>query len=153
MDRFLRVYVDCLSHAIKHGLWCTQDGGALGAAQVSYPLHAPQHLALLLIQDNPQATTTRVIKSVDGLDIVQGIDAWRMVSDSTQSILGAKEMRPPSSTIRSSPTRGHQHPLFSQVTVELCADAFCQALHSSEAEESFRAGLRIGCSALKASIA
>src|SRR5262249_15952121 len=37
-----------------------------------------------------------------------------------------------------------QHPLFSQVTVELCADAFCQSLHSSEAEESFRAGLRIG---------
>ena len=27
-----RVYVDCLGHAIKHGLWCTQDGGALGAA-------------------------------------------------------------------------------------------------------------------------
>src|SRR5882724_10533546 len=67
-----RVYVDCLGHAIKHRLRCAQDGGTLGAAQVSYPLHAPQHLALLLIQDNPQATTARVIQSVDGLDVVQG---------------------------------------------------------------------------------
>src|SRR5438445_13553224 len=67
-----RVHIHGISHTIEHCLRRAQDGGTLGAAQVSHPLYAPQHFTLLLIQDDPQATTTRVIKSVDGLDIVQG---------------------------------------------------------------------------------